>query len=363
MFFPFLFSLATPSPVPTADLAQDLEHWVPAYLEDKRIPGAVIGMARQSQLLVRKAFGLRDVSQRKPMSPEALFQVGSITKPVTAAIVGLLVSEGKLDWEDDLGKHLEASERLPEWVQEVTLQQLLTHTSGLPRNPANRRNLPDSPGVMLPYSTQELYAGLPAEPPTAGDWHYSNLGYALLGEVLRRASGKPYPELLEERLLQPLGMTRSGVHLPVKHEAQLAACYWTSDEEWVERPRWRMGEVCSFAGLYSNVDDLMRFAAAQYDSDSDALLKADLRGQLHAAQVTVDATQGRSMARGWFVQQAPGMGRILGHGGEVDGHSACVAVLLDSKMAIVVLTNRGGDSAEGLLQAVLSRALPSLMGS
>ena len=127
-----------------------VEGIVAPVMEERGIPGAVVGIVVGDDLVVREAFGVRDVESGAPMTPDVLFQVGSVTKPFTATLLGLLVADGRIGFEDTLGQRLGDEVRLPAPLRAITLRQLATHSAGLPRNPVNRRDLPDSPGVMLP---------------------------------------------------------------------------------------------------------------------------------------------------------------------------------------------------------------------
>lgn len=352
-----LLALAPIQELDRAALAAVVEPW----LAETGVPGAVVAVVTDGRPGVVAPFGLADVATDRPMTAETRFQVGSVTKPVTATLVALLADAGALAWDDPVGDHLDLDGPLAE----PTVRQLATHTSGLPRNPVNRRDLPDSPSVMLPMSLEELLRGLEEtelERAPGEAWAYSNLGYAVLGALASEAADEPYDELVAGLVLEPLGMASSGVFLGDVPVPRLASCYWPEDEEVVARDPWRFGSACAFAGLVSTAGDLARFLAAQMDASDDALLTADARAALHTPRVTIDAERGRAMTPGWFVDPLPGGLRAIGHGGEVDGHSAVVVFLPDLRAGLVVLCNRGGDAAESLIRPLLGVALPRWTG-
>jgi len=360
----FALALSTSGPGPQANATDLLARTVESVMAEKRIPGVVVGILRGDELVERRAFGLAEVDGERSMTPEHLFQVGSVTKPFTATLAASLIDEGLLDPDAPIGPWFPDEVELPNAIGSLTVRQLASHSSGLPREPVNRRNLPDSPSVMLPYSTSDLYAGLAVtqlETRPGATWSYSNLGYAVLGHVVELASKRKYGALLADRILRPLGMDRSGVHPTPSQERAMATHYWPEDGEHVARPRWMMGEIAGFCGVFSDLDDLALFAAAQYDSSADALLTDSAREFLHRAVIEVDPAQARSMAAGWFVTSFPGVGEILGHGGEVDGHSSCVAILPGARAGLIVLANTGGDAAEKLCVALMQGVLPQLL--
>lgn len=341
---------------------QDRPEWYAELVEQKmkagNIPGAVVGVVEGERLASYGAFGLRDVERRLPMRPTTLFQIGSVTKPLTATLALLLASQGELDLDASLGEYLPADSEARDAIRAITLRQLLSHTSGLPRDPVNRRDRPGSPSVMLPYSTQELYAGLretKLEAPSGQRFAYSNLGYLLAGHVLELATGEDYRTLLRERLFEPLRMDASGIDPSDEQEKQLAVHYWPEDARRTPRERWKFGEIAGASGVFSSVFDLARFAVAQYSEEEDLL--AGFRSELHKPVLPLEGGHGRSVALGWFVDPLPPGGKILGHGGEVDGHSACLAVLPEQRLALIVLCNQGGDSAEALCRLLMPALL------
>ncbi|MEM7200675.1 MAG: serine hydrolase domain-containing protein [Planctomycetota bacterium] len=332
-----------------------IEAAVRAAMAAQEIPGVVVGILEGDALAMRLALGQRDLARDLPMTTDCLFQVGSVTKSLTACLLARLCERGTVALDDPLSRHWPEDAPMPAALGERTLRQLATHTAGLPRNPANRRNLPDSPSVMLPYSHAELHAAVAdvaiAEAGDAAEFAYSNFSYAVLGHALEHAAGQPLAVLLRDEVFSPLGMSSSGIEPSAAQEARLATPYWTTDTPRVARPRWQFGEVAAFAGVFSSVDDLARFVAAQYAAD-DAFLPVARRAELHRGAIPVAPEQGRSLGIGWFVQRMP-TGTVIGHGGEVDGFSANVAFLPKRRIGLVVLANLGGRAADAVAMAVL----------
>lgn len=343
---------------------------VQKVMAEREIPGAVLLVQRGDLIALRRAFGMRDLERALPMTEDTLFQVGSVTKVFTATLLAQLVADGTVTLADPIRKHLPAELQLADEVAAITLEQLATHRSRLPRNPVNRRDVKDSPSVMEPYSVAELYEGLAATTLAAPSdtAEYSNLGYALLGHLLERAAEQPFAELLEQRILRPLQMRDSTMIPDERLTARLAACYWPEAERKARAP-WRFGEVAAFAGLHTTADDLARFLGAQLgaplpgaggEDPPPTLLASETRELLHTPRAELGGS--RRIALGWFVDTLPGLGELLGHGGEVDGHSACIAFHPRAGLRVVVLANQGGDSAERLCRTVLQAGLPRLLG-
>jgi CubicO group peptidase (beta-lactamase class C family) len=176
--------------------------------------------------------------------------------------------------------------------------------------------------------------------------------------VLERATGKRYEELLRERLLAPLEMTDSGIQPSASQEARLAPGYWPEDPEPVARPRWRFGQVCAFGGAFCSARDLARYASALLAAEDVGPFCEAARQILFTPVPDIGA--GRRMAVGWFVDRLPGVGEVIGHGGEVDNYSSALALSRERRLGIVVLANRGADSAERVSRSLHAQVLPQL---
>jgi len=245
---------------------------VQRFLADNDVPGAAVGVVRGGQLIYAKGHGVRSVERQEPVAVNTLFQIGSVTKVFTTTLMLQLRDEGRLALDDPVDKYLPAHVKTPWSTADAgavpTLRQLATHSAGLPRNPPNRRDRPGSPSVMEPYSIAELYQGLGLTKVIfrpGASWQYSNYGFAVLGHVLERVTGRPYEALLREQLLTPLAMVDTKISLTAADLERFAAHYWPQERR-IERQRWIFGEVCAFAGLASTVPDLARFVALHLDA-------------------------------------------------------------------------------------------------
>ncbi len=192
-----------------------LEAVIDRTLERERVPGAAIGIVRDQEHLWSRGFGYADLASDRFPNADTVFRCGSITKTFTATAIMQLREEGKLGIDDPLVRPI------PEFgavkarfgkPQDVTIRRLLTHTSGLagegPNNGWEKLEFPSIEGMLSALGRTEIV--IEAE----SQYKYSNLGYALLGEVIARVSGQPYADYVQRNLLDPLGMNDSGFHLP-----------------------------------------------------------------------------------------------------------------------------------------------------
>jgi serine-type D-Ala-D-Ala carboxypeptidase/endopeptidase len=268
------------------------------------------------------------VSHRSGAAPDGRFEIGSVTKTMTATLLALLAADGTLNLDDEAGRWLRAGPNAA-----ITLRQLATHTSGLPAVAPNFRPA-DPQNYWAAFTADLAEEGLREASLTPGRV-YSNFGYQLLGLVLERAAGQSYADLLADRLLAPLSMASSGVG-PAGSETPLPDHARGREVRHWDRPLPGAG------GVQATIDDLARYARACLRPPPTPLGAA-----LAAAQVPqVPIGAGRAQALGWIVID----GRLLGHNGGTGGFSSCVIVDPGAGGGVAVLVSSRG-YGEALAQA------------
>jgi CubicO group peptidase (beta-lactamase class C family) len=288
-----------------------------------------------------------------PVTAETLFQAGSVSKPLTAFAALRLAQAGQLDLDADIHRYLK-SWKLPanRFHRPVTLRELLTHTAGT--------NVPGFPGYAAGEavpSLQQIIDGIPPSntPPVRVDiepdtqWRYSGGGYAIVQQVLLDVSGKPFPELMNELTLAPIGMTRSTFRqpLPAKLLAETATPYADSGEQVPGGPH-TYPEMAA-AGLWTDPTDLARFAiAAQHalSGSPDALLSPRLARDMVATRFGKRGTM--------FGVGGSDTDPYFAHSGEDAGYVTYLVAYENRGDGAVVMTNgdRGFDLAEEIMRAV-----------
>lgn len=277
------------------------------------------------------------------VGPDTIFEIGSITKVFTGILLADAVHSGKASLDDPVSKHLPA-DLLPDAspLHDITLLELSTHTSGLPRLPADLDRGADPQDPYAHYSVERLYGSLKniteKEIKDRGKTRYSNFGVGLLGHLLERISGQPYEVLLKEKILDPLGMTstylaRPGAELPQVAAARLA----TGHSGGKPVPHWHIDALCGAGAMLSTATDLARFAQAQFASD--------LPGSLRAAMDLAATKHSGDVGLGWFVQ---GQATLV-HDGGTGGFRSELRVSIPDKTATVRLMNSAGPSGDGEL--------------
>jgi serine-type D-Ala-D-Ala carboxypeptidase/endopeptidase len=250
--------------------------------------------------------GVADRASERPATVHTHYRVGSLTKPVTAALTIALVDDGLLSLDEPITRWLEHASILPNptWAGEfepgpVTLRHLLTHYSGLPRNPPNVRAIGRDPfGGYSDSALDMALAELVLDWPPGIYVNYSNFGFAVLGRVLEAVTKESFESLLTRRLLDPLGIHEASLAPPQPETATIG--YRISDIELVEED-WDLGALAPAGGLYASACALARFLTLLLDPEVSAGLgiSADRITEMLSPHVRLQNHE-MSIALGWF---------------------------------------------------------------
>jgi serine-type D-Ala-D-Ala carboxypeptidase/endopeptidase len=327
------------SPPPDAEIAALID----ARIAPRAGQGLVIGVLEPA--------GTRVVA-RGPAGGEAfdgstLFEIGSITKVFTALILADMASKGEVSLDDSAEKYLPAGATMPERNgRKITLRDLSTHMSGLPRL-ADNMAFADPEDPYADYTEADLLAFLAGHEMTrdVGEkWEYSNFGVGLLGYLLGRAAGSDYETLLRERITGPLGMADTAVTLTPALEARFAPAY-----DMYMRPAkpWDVGALVGAGGIRSTAGDMLKFAAAALDPDSPIGPAMKLTLDIREAIGTERAEQ----ALGWQVGHPEPGREIVAHGGGTGGFRTQLVIEPSAGRAVIALANSGAEPSAGDLAA------------
>jgi CubicO group peptidase (beta-lactamase class C family) len=311
--------------------------------------GAVL-VAVRGRMRLRTAVGMADVGRHVPNRPGTPFRIGSITKAITATAVMLLVQEGRLRLTDSVCQHVSAC---PETWKPVTIRDLLRHTSGIPDYlPAitlGQFNAPTPPADLL-----ALVKDRPLLSPPGTAYAYSNTNYVLLGLVIEGASGLDYATFLQRRIFVPLRMTGSGYQRDFSVVPGHATGYGYRTRSTTELIPT---DQAAFAdgGLYSTVDDLLRFDEAL---DGDRLLSRTLVEQMLTPWRGPGSglPSGVQAGLGWDLRtDRPGQ-QVVFHGGQIPGFNAMLERHLGPRVTAIVLSNFYWAPAPGMASLLASQA-------
>jgi len=346
--------------------AEAIDKMVREFFDSDFLPSLSIGLVQDEKLVYARAYGIADKITGCPATIETIYEMGSVGKVLTSTVLAILNERGVVRIDDPVLKWVPAISNIPEHPEggpPITLEHLVTHTSGLPANPANVDHLP--PYQWKDYSPEQLHEGFKKTEllnPPGKELAYSNLGMGLLGHVLASATGKSYEQVIEDELLLPLGMKDTVIPLREDQKERYSVGY-ESNESLKEVPYWEYGILAGCGAHRSNVPDLARFLKAQWGipADHNNPLTENVRSELH--RIRWKSEDGETLiSLGWFAVLHEGIGTLLVHRGRTPGHGAVVGFIPEKRAGVIVLTNRGGrdanikiaDFAEKLLLEFLS---------
>jgi CubicO group peptidase (beta-lactamase class C family) len=309
------------------DLLPKFEEYMNAAAKAERFSGAILA-ARDGKVLVSKGYGMADVENDVPNTPETKFRLGSITKQFTAASILLLQERGKLSVQDSVCKHVAPC---PDAWQPVTIHHLLSHTAGMP----DFTGFPDYPKTMRePAPVESLIArfrALPLDFKPGENWRYSNSGYVLLGHVVEKLSGKSYESFLRENIFEPLKMTSTGYDHAEQIVKRRARGYASGPDGLVNASYLDMSIPFSAGGLYSTVGDLYLWDQAL--NGEKVLKKSSLDAMFTAVR--------NDYGYGYRVNKLFDR-RHATHGGGIEGFRTSIERFPDDRVTVIVLSNYEG---------------------
>lgn len=332
----------------TTPSSDRIDAFVKAELERQKIPGVAIGVVRRGTVVVAKGYGFANVEHRVPVTDSTIFQSGSVGKQFTSAAVMLLVEKGQLSLDDPITTFFPDA---PATWQEIRVRHLLTHTSGIPDYTTDamdyRRDYSEDEMVKMAY-------GLTLEFPAGARWNYSNTGYALLGFIIRRASGKFYGDVLKESVFAPLGMKTARVISEADIVPNRAGGYRMVRAE-LKNQDWVAPQLNTTAdgALYLTVRDMIAW-------DRGLREKAVLRPESWTrifTPVSLNSGKPYPYGFGWSVAEAGGQ-PTQQHGGAWQGFQAYIARYLGDDLTIIVLANLSGADTQRIVEGIAAMFNP-----
>jgi D-alanyl-D-alanine carboxypeptidase len=321
--------------------ADQVADFVDGYLKKKQIPGCAIMVRKDGEVVLSAGYGIANLEHGVKVTPQTVFQSGSVGKQFTSMAVMMLVEEGKLSLGDPLSKFL----KVPKDWPKITIRHLLTHTSGL-------GDYPEKFSLQKDYTEEELLKMVAAQELDfdPGDkWAYSNLGYLTLGLVIHKVTGRFYGDFLQKRIFEKLGMTSTRIINEADIIPNRAAGYRLEKGE-LKNQEWVAPSVNTTAdgSLYLTIEDM-----AKWD---EALEKQELisRAGFEQMWTPVELNDGRreSYGFGWNIEKNALGHRLIEHGGAWQGFATYIGRHPDERLSVVVLCNRAGANANYIANVV-----------
>jgi CubicO group peptidase (beta-lactamase class C family) len=345
------------------------ETWLDAKMDYEEIPAVSVAIVHDQDIVWKNGFGYAHRDGMAPATPQTMYSICSISKLFTSIAVMQLRDQGKVQLYDPVANHLPwfTLEQAYEGSPPITVEGLLTHSSGLPRE----TNQSYWTGPDFPFPTRaEIIEGLKQQEtlyPASTYFQYSNLGLTLAGQIVEQASGLEYGEYIRRHILAPLGMNDTYPEIPQEHrDEQFATGYgrFTREGKREEVTFFQAKGIAPAAGFASTVEDLAKFASWQFrllEDNGNEVLNANTLREMHRVH-WVDPDFDTMWGLGFSVSERDGM-RTVGHGGSCPGFRSALSLVPDKKMAGVVMINAMGTNPGEVFQqmgAILGPALESI---
>ena len=322
---------AQDQPPPTDEVLKILRTRVET---EKRGVGIVVGLIDEEHGQRVISFGQTRLVNGQPVDGRTMFEIGSITKVFTTTLLAVAAGSGEVKLDDPVAKYLPPEAHVPTRNgRQITLLDLATQRSGLPSLPQGMQPArPDDP--YADYTAAQMDQGLSGYTLTrdiGSRYEYSNLGMALLGRALARRAARDYEQLVVERVCKPLGMTETCMVLPKEPRARMATPY---SAQLTPVSEWHLGVFGGAGGLRSDVDDMLKFLAANLDGRSllDDAMRMTRESRNDAGSPTMD------IGLGWHIDKAHPH-PITWHNGGTGGYRSFIGFDTTRRCGVVVLSN------------------------
>lgn len=357
---------------------KEIDAIIDQALKDFAVPGLGLAVIADQEIIIAKGYGFREVEKQLPVTPQTLFAIGSTSKAFTAFVLASLIDEGKLSWDQSL------FEIMPDFrlkdaytTQHLTVRDILSHQSGLPRH--------DLMWYNSPTGRKELYQRLrylePVQELREG-YRYQNLMFMTAGIIAERLTGKSWEDNVRERILTPLGMTRTNFSVeesqkdhdfaaPYRRKKQEKSLFsfLTGQKPAYEKIPFRdIANVGPAGSINSCPEDMARWVQMHLKKGvvgEKRLLEEQTLIEMHTPQVSLRAYPQKketlllSYGLAWIIDAYRGHYRVS-HGGNIDGFSALVTFLPFENIGIVVLTNKNASGLPDLITCeIMDRLLKS----
>ena len=358
-------ALAQPAAAPAASVAENphvqaaerlFSAWLEGQIAYRGLPGVAVGVVHDQQLVWSRGFGFADIASKRPMTADTRFRIASNSKIFAAIAILQLREAGKLRLDDPVSKHLPWFTMKPAGPDDgpITIEQLLSHSSGLQREAGDHWSSFDFPSEA---ELKVLMAGRQSAFPPQTRWKYSNLAFGIAGLVVEQVSGQRWADYVNANILKPLDMTASSIDRP---DPGLATPYAARTPEGTRRvlPFVDAKGMAAATGMTSNVNDLAKFISAWFRRAPNAgganvISAGSWREALRVRSVDEDWESGSGL--GFDIERFKGK-TYAGHGGGYPGNTTMTMAQIDDKVGVIVLTNTNdsnpGDIANQLMATV-----------
>ncbi len=315
-------------------VGQTLHSYVESLVENE--VGAAVLVIKNDKILLEEGFGINHLEEKKAISSKSNFRVASVSKQFTAMAILKLIDDGKLSQEDTLEKLIE---ECPDYAKDITLRELIHHTSGLPDYGVSIKNdfptpLQDDNVLQLLYGWEKL------DFKNGTSWEYSNTAYVLLGLIVEKISGQPFHSYVQKEILDPLGMNNSCFYVRGKNKVTNRVYGHSSSEEgWELTDQSTYSALLGDGGLYTSISELKIWLQ---NFENNKLLSPKNKKTPFEDLYKLDEPN-KNYGYGIYVENFEGHKRYR-HNGLTMGFRASAHIYPDDNIIVVVLVNTGADA-------------------
>lgn len=346
-------------------LPENFDSWVEASRQDWKIPGMAVGIVKDGEVIYAKGFGEKRLGSGEKVDANTIFSIASVSKNMTAAALGILVDEGKIDWDDKITNHIPWFQLKDPWItKEITIRDALTHRVGSGRLLGNRLQfMTASPRDSVLY--QMRYMDL--EKPFRSAFVYNNVMYSLAGQIIEYTDGRTWDVFLKERLFDPLGMNSTTTSITqLKNSDNQAYPHQEIEGKVVPIARRNWDNAGPAGGVNASVNDLNKWMLMQLGISGEykgkTIISAQQMNEIHKPQMVVPRANAMdaqgSYGFGWNITDYKGK-RVITHGGATDGFNTSMYLMPELDLGIIVV----GNNFNGLGNAVAYQVMDAFLGN
>jgi len=332
-----------------------IDTFVEQLMADKQIPGLSLAVIHDQKLIKAKGYGMLNRERNVKVRPSSIFPIASISKPLTATAILLLVEDGAIDLDATVSTYL--TDASSKW-NNMTIRQMLNHTAGLSES-VYQSNFHQ---LIHPEQFVSTAGRIPLDFQPGESWMYSNTGYNLAAAIVEKVSQQPFEQFVKERIFEPLEMNATDVLRDSYQSPNIAMGYVVENGKpkpidiRLSQVRQQMRLFLGSGSITSNVVDLAKWAIAMQKGQ---LLSAESHAAMTVPGITNSGLT-TSYGLGWFINEINSH-KTVSHGGNLWGYSTSLSQFPDDQLTIIVLTNKDNEFGDRLALEIASQYSDSLL--
>jgi len=357
--FLFILTFLVCFPLTAEEKAKEIDlkgfsEWVKKLMAEEKVPGMAVGIVKDGKVIFAEGFGVRGIKEKKPVTPNTLFAIGSTSKAFTAATAGILVDQGKLDWDTPVREYLPSFKLKDPFASEgMTPRDLMCHRSGLPRH--------DFAWINSSWPREKLFHAmrhLKPSQPFRTVWQYQNFMFMTAGYLVGQVAGTTWEKFTQKHIFDPLGMTHSNFSVEdSKKSPDFALPHGEKDDQVEEIPFRNIDAIGPAGSINSCINDMTKWIILNLSKgkygEKQIISEASLK-EIHSPQMIVSKSIREKelfyglYGMGWGITAYRG-NLYISHGGGIDGFITQVALLPNENAGMVVLSNKSPNALSGII--------------